>query len=58
MFATELANSGLPIYIGAALLGHLELETFRGYVAVFDEDVIQHYRAHQAASDAPIRRIP
>ncbi|MBF6102380.1 tyrosine-type recombinase/integrase [Nocardia cyriacigeorgica] len=46
LLATELANSGLPIHIGAALLGHLHLDTFRGYVAVFDEDLVRHYQAH------------
>ncbi|MGW1798207.1 tyrosine-type recombinase/integrase [Streptomyces sp. NPDC001984] len=46
IFATELVNSGLPIHIGAALLGHLSVQTTRGYVAVFDEDVIRHYQAH------------
>lgn len=46
LFATELINNGLPIHIGAALLGHLNLETTRGYVAVFGEDVIRHYQAH------------
>ncbi|WP_280393621.1 tyrosine-type recombinase/integrase [Nocardia brasiliensis] len=46
LFATDLANSGLPIHIGAALLGHLNLDTFRGYVTVFDEDVVRHYQAH------------
>lgn len=46
LFATELVNNGLPIHIGAALLGHLNLETTRGYVAVFEEDVIRHYQAH------------
>jgi hypothetical protein len=35
----------LPIHIGAALLGHLNLETTRGYVAVFNEDVVRHYQA-------------
>lgn len=49
LFATELANSGLPIHIGAALLGHLDLDTFRGYVTVFDEDVVRHYQSHLAA---------
>jgi site-specific recombinase XerC len=44
LFATELVNNGLPIHIGAALLGHLNLQTTRGYVAVFNEDVIQHYQ--------------
>lgn len=46
LFATDLVNSGLPIHIGAALLGHLDLETTRGYVAVFEEDVVRHYQAH------------
>ena len=36
----------MPIHIGAALLGHLDLETTRGYVAVFNEDVTRHYQAH------------
>ncbi|WP_432741795.1 tyrosine-type recombinase/integrase [Streptomyces sp. JH002] len=48
IFITELVNSGLPIHIGAALLGHLNVQTTRGYVAVFDEDVIRHYREHLA----------
>ncbi|MFB7611230.1 tyrosine-type recombinase/integrase [Streptomyces gardneri] len=43
LFATELVNNGLPIHIGAALLGHLDIRTTRGYVAVFDEDVISSY---------------
>jgi integrase len=42
IFTTELVNSGLPIHIGAALLGHLDIRTTRGYVAVFDEDVVRH----------------
>jgi site-specific recombinase XerD len=44
LFATELVNNGLPIHIGAALLGHMDVRTTRGYVAVFDEDVIRHYQ--------------
>jgi site-specific recombinase XerD len=44
IFATELVNNGLPIHIGAALLGHLDIQTTRGYVAVFGEDVIAHYQ--------------
>lgn len=44
IFATDLVNNGLPIHIGAALLGHLNLETTRGYVAVFEEDLIRHYQ--------------
>ncbi|MFF4345260.1 tyrosine-type recombinase/integrase [Kitasatospora sp. NPDC001540] len=46
IFITELVNSGLPIHIGAALLGHLNIQTTRGYVAVFDEDVIRHYQEY------------
>ncbi len=46
LFATDLVNNGLPIHIGAALLGHLDLETTRGYVAVFEEDTTRHYQAH------------
>jgi hypothetical protein len=42
--ATDLVNNGLPIHIGAALLGHLNLQTPRGYVAVFNEDVVRHYQ--------------
>jgi hypothetical protein len=48
LFATDLANNGLPIHIGAALLGHLDVQTFHGYVTVFQEDVIRHYQAHLA----------
>jgi hypothetical protein len=44
-FTTELVNNGLPIHIGAALLGHLSVQTTRGYVAVFNEDLIRHYQA-------------
>ena len=44
-FITELVNNGLPIHIGAALLGHLNIQTTRGYVAVFEEDVVLHYQA-------------
>ena len=44
LLATELVNNGLPIHIGAALLGHLNIQTTRGYVAVFDENVITHYQ--------------
>ena len=45
LFATELVNGGLPLHIAAALLGHLNLDTTRGYTAVFPEHLIA---AHQA----------
>jgi integrase len=48
IFATDLVNNGLPIHIGAALLGHASLQTTRGYVAVFDEDLVRHYQLHLA----------
>lgn len=44
MRVVALCRRGLPIHIGAALLGHLNIQTTYGYVAVFDEDVIQHYQ--------------
>ncbi|MCW6003742.1 site-specific integrase [Micromonospora sp. CPCC 205371] len=34
VFSTETVNSGLPIHIAAKLLGHLDLNTTQGYVAV------------------------
>jgi integrase len=44
LFATEIVNGGLPIHIGAALLGHLNLQTTQGYVAVFAEDIVTSYQ--------------
>ncbi|MBI4942114.1 MAG: site-specific integrase [Actinobacteria bacterium] len=52
LFATDLANHGLPIHIGAALLGHLNVQTFHGYVTVFPEDVTRHYQTHLAGRRA------
>jgi hypothetical protein len=46
LFTTELVGSGLPLHIAASLLGHLSLDTTRGYTAVFPEHVIA---AHEAA---------
>jgi hypothetical protein len=45
LFATDAVNGGLPLHIAAALLGHLNLDTTRGYTAVFPEHLIT---AHQA----------
>ncbi|MFK4687752.1 tyrosine-type recombinase/integrase [Streptomyces pristinaespiralis] len=44
LFATDLVNNGVPIHIGAALLGHLSLQTTSGYVAVFNDEVVRHYQ--------------
>jgi hypothetical protein len=37
------------------LLGHLSLETTRGYVAVFDDDVVRHYQGflHRRRAQRP-----
>lgn len=45
LFTTELVGAGLPLHIAASLLGHLDLDTTRGYTAVFPEHLIT---AHQA----------
>ena len=44
LFTTDLIVTGLPLHIAAAVLGHLNLETTRGYAAVFPDHVI---RAHE-----------
>lgn len=48
LLASDLVNNGLPIHIGAALLGHLDIQTTHGYVTVFREDVVRHYQKHLA----------
>jgi len=48
LFATEAVNGGLPIHIAAKLLGHLDLNTTKGYVAVYPEQVVRHFQAHLA----------
>lgn len=44
IFATEAVAAGLPIHIAAKILGHQTLATTQVYVAVYDHDVITHYR--------------
>src|SRR6266496_4254144 len=39
-----MVSSGLPLHIAATLLGHLNLDTTRGYTAVIPEEVLS---AHQ-----------
>lgn len=48
IFATEAVNNGLPIHIAAKLLGHADLNTTRGYVAVYEDEVVRHYQVHLA----------
>lgn len=55
IFSTQTVNAGLPIHIAAKLLGHLDLNTTQGYVAVYPEEVIRHYRqyVHQRRTERP-----
>ena len=45
IFATEAVASGLPVHIAAKLLGHQSISTTQTYIAVYDQDVIDHHRA-------------
>ena len=45
IFATEAVASGLPVHITAKLLGHETLATTQAYVAVYDQEVIEHHQA-------------
>jgi integrase len=48
LFATDAVNGGLPVHIAAKLLGHLNLATTQGYVAVYPEQVVRQVQAHIA----------
>ena len=48
IFATEAVSSGLPVHIAAKILGHESLTTTQTYIAVYDQDVIDHHRAFLA----------
>lgn len=45
IFATEAVSPGLPVHITAKILGHESLATTQTYLAVYDQDVIDHHRA-------------
>jgi hypothetical protein len=45
IFATEAVSSGLPVHITAKILGHESLATTQTYIAIYDQDVIDHHRA-------------
>lgn len=45
IFATEAVSQGLPVHIAAKILGHESLATTQTYLAVYDQDVIDHHRA-------------
>jgi integrase len=44
VFATDALSGGLPVHIVAKLLGHENISTTQRYTAIFQEDVISHYR--------------
>ena len=48
IFATEAVASGLPVHITAKILGHDSIATTQTYVAIYDQDVIEHHRAYIA----------
>lgn len=45
IFATEAVSSGLPVHIAAKILGHDSIATTQTYIAIYDQDVIDHHRA-------------
>lgn len=58
LFATRAVNTGLPVHVVAAILGHKNLETTRGYITTFDEQSmdayfrwIDHLRQQRPASE-------
>lgn len=43
LYLTELVANRLPIHIAAQLAGHRSLNTTQGYVAIYPQDVFDHY---------------
>jgi hypothetical protein len=43
LFTTDVVGAGLPLHIAAALLGHIDLDTTRGYTAVFQDELITRH---------------
>lgn len=43
LYLTELVTNRLPIHIAAQLAGHRSLNTTQGYVAIYPQDVFDHY---------------
>lgn len=44
IFATDAAAAGLPVHILAKILGHESIATTQVYVAIYDQEVIEHHR--------------
>ncbi|SEM65569.1 site-specific integrase [Streptacidiphilus jiangxiensis] len=55
LFATDVVNTGLPIHIAAAILGHTSLDTTRSYAAIYPEETLRTYQAyiHSRRQDRP-----
>jgi site-specific recombinase XerD len=45
IFATDAVTGGLPVHITARLLGHQHLASTQAYLAVFQDELINTYRA-------------
>ena len=60
IFATDAAAAGLPVHILAKILGHQTIATTQVYLAVYDQDVVEHHRAFIARrrSLRPERGVP
>lgn len=43
LFITDLVNQGFPIHLAAKIVGHANIETTRGYTAVYQKDVFEAY---------------
>lgn len=43
IFLTDLVGSGFPIHIAAQLAGHRDINTTRGYTAIYPTEVFEHY---------------
>ncbi|WP_319461450.1 site-specific integrase [Micromonospora sp. RTP1Z1] len=45
IFTTEAVSNGLPVHIAAKILGHRNINTTQHYLVIFQEDLINTYRA-------------
>lgn len=43
LYLTELVADKVPVHIAAQLAGHRSLNTTQGYVAIYPQDVFEHY---------------
>jgi len=44
LWTTRAVNTGLPVHVAAAILGHKSLETTRGYIATFTKESLAAYQ--------------